>query len=114
MIATTKTGTITSTTTVVSPPPYIHLRVLTDAGIVLEEDEVVSIVAPGELGYLGILRNHAPLVTTLKPGTLTWRTPEGAQRTRLIGDGFLEIVRNRCTLLTSSVQEPSGSASHGR
>ena len=82
----------------------IRLRVLTDAGVALEED-AVSIVAPGEPGYLGILRNHAPLVTTLKPGTLTWRRPEGAQQARLIGDGFLEIVRNRCTVLTSTVKE---------
>ena len=84
----------------------IKLRVLTDAGVALEDD-AVSIVAPGEPGYLGIMKNHAPLVTTLKPGTLAWRTPDGAQRSRLIGAGFLEIVRNRCTVLTSTVKEPA-------
>jgi len=90
----------------------IRLRVLTDAGIALEDD-AVSITAPGEVGYLGILRNHAPLVTTLIPGKLTWRTPDGSPHTRHIGPGFLEIVRNRCTILTSSVQEPVGSPSRG-
>ena len=84
----------------------ILLRVLTQAGLAIEDD-AVSIIAPGEVGYLGILRNHAPLVTTLKPGTLTWRRPDGATRTRLIGDGLLEIAHNRCTLLTSSVSEPA-------
>ena len=80
----------------------IQLRVLTDAGVALE-DQAVSIVAPGAPGYLGLLPNHAPLVTTLGPGTLSWRTPDGTQQARRIGPGFLEIVRNRCTILTTEV-----------
>ena len=80
----------------------IRLKVLTDAGTSLEE-EAVSIRAPGELGYLGILHNHAPLVTTLAPGRVTWRTPSGAQHARLIDGGFLEIIRNECTILTHHV-----------
>ena len=87
----------------------ITLRVLTQAGPAIEDD-AVSIVAPGEIGYLGILRNHAPLVTTLKPGTLTWRRPDGQTHTRRIGDGLLEIAHNRCTLLTAFVSEPSPTA----
>lgn len=82
----------------------IRLRVLTDAGIALE-DEAVSVIAPGEPGYLGMLRNHAPLVTTLAPGRLRWRTPEGRTRAARIGAGLLEIFRNRLTILTDAVQE---------
>lgn len=84
----------------------LHLRVLTDAGVAVE-DEVVSIVAPGELGYLGILKNHAPLVTTLVPGHLSWRRPDGTLKQLEVGAGFLEIVRNRCTILTSDIKEPA-------
>jgi len=82
----------------------ITLRVLTETGIALE-DEAVSIVAPGELGYLGMLRNHAPLVTTLTPGKLTWRKPSGEVRTAHVGTGLLEILRNRLTILTDSLRE---------
>ena len=80
----------------------ITLRVLTSSGQAVE-DEAVSIIAPGEVGYLGILRNHAPLVTTLKPGTLTWRRPDGATRTRHIGNGLLEVQRNHVTILAETV-----------
>ncbi len=80
----------------------IQLRVLTDAGVALD-DEAVSIRAPGELGYVGILRNHAPMITTLKPGTLTWQRPDGERKTAQIGAGLLEIVKNRCTVLAASV-----------
>ena len=83
----------------------ITLRVLTQEGLVLE-DEAVSVIAPGEVGYLGMLRNHAPLVTTLVPGTLTWRSADGATRTRQIGAGLLEVVQNQITVLTDRVSEP--------
>ena len=82
----------------------IALTVLTEAGVAVE-DQAVSIVAPGAVGYLGILHNHAPLVTTLVPGRLRWRTPDGRQQIRLIGEGLLEIAKNRLTVLTSSVSE---------
>ena len=82
----------------------ITLRVLTQAGPAIE-DEAVSIIAPGEVGYLGILRNHAPLVTTLKPGTLTWRRPDGDQRAVRLGSGLLEVQRNHVTILTEEVSE---------
>ncbi len=87
----------------------IRLRVLTEAGVAIE-DQAVSIVAPGEVGYLGVLRNHAPLVTTLRPGTLSWKRSDGRRRALLVGTGLLEVARNRCTLLTNTVTESSAAA----
>lgn len=85
-------------------PNPITLRVLTDAGLAFE-DQAESVVAPGELGYLGILRNHAPLITTLQPGRLAWRTDAGQTHTRMIGDGLLEVQHNTVTILTKSLHE---------
>ncbi len=80
----------------------ITLRVLTHEGVALEET-ATSVIAPGAPGYLGMLRNHAPLVTTLQPGTLLWKRPTGERRTARIGSGLLEVVRNRITILTDTV-----------
>ena len=82
----------------------ITLRVLTQEGLALE-DEAVSVIAPGEPGYLGMLRNHAPLVTTLAPGQLIWRRTSGERHVRRIGAGLLEVVRNQITILTDSVAD---------
>jgi len=87
----------------------ILLRVLTEAGLAVEE-AATAIIAPGEAGYLGMLRNHAPLVTTLQPGTLTWRRASGERRTLHVGTGLLEIAHNHCTLLTSTVSEETSPA----
>ncbi len=40
------------------------LSVVTPEKVVFEKD-VTSIVAPGMIGYLGVLTNHAPLITCL-------------------------------------------------
>ncbi len=82
----------------------IQLRVVTNEGQAIA-DEAVSIRAPGGLGYLGILYNHAPLVTTIRAGQLTWRRPTGEIRSTRIGDGLLEVARNQCTVLTTAVSE---------
>jgi len=92
------------------------LRVLTDAGVALE-DSAVSIIAPGAEGYFGILRDHAPLLAALRPGRLTWRSSTGQTRTMQIGEGFLEVVKNRVTLLTSKLDaapaQPAEARGHG-
>ena len=85
----------------------IHLRVLTDAGIALDE-QADSIIAPGERGGVGFLTRHAPLVTTVRPGKLAWRTIEGRVRVAKVGAGLLEILRDRLTLLTDSVEMLEG------
>jgi F-type H+-transporting ATPase subunit epsilon len=83
----------------------INLRVLTSEGLEFE-DRAVSVIAPGGLGYLGMLRNHAPLVTTLAPGKLIWQRPSGERLAMRIGAGLLEVVKNQITVLTDSVLEP--------
>lgn len=71
--------------------------------------EVTSLVAPGELGYLGILSNHAPLVTALVPGKVTFRDPSGAtQVLQSLGEGLLEVQKNQAVLLLDDVREGAG------
>ncbi len=83
-----------------------RFRVLTPSSTALDED-VVSIVAPGEAGYLGVLADHAPLITTLRPGRLTVRTADGGERTWRIGAGVLRVGGNTAVLLTESFEGAS-------
>lgn len=91
----------------------ITLRVMTDTGVAIEE-QAVSVVAPGEIGYLGVLKNHAPLVTTLQPGRLTWRNASGQSRSVQVTEGLLEVSHNRLTVLTRTVSEVGPSHSEDR
>ena len=82
-----------------------HLRVLTPRRPLFEV-EAVSVIAPGSDGYLGILANHAPLITALVPGKLTIRNAEGLQTVFAVSSGFLEVSNNNVTMLVDAAELP--------
>ena len=66
-------------------------------------DEVSSVVAPGSAGQLGILPNHAPLLTSLKAGEL--RVLKGGEETDIaLSGGFLEVLQNVVTVLADTAE----------
>ena len=79
-----------------------NFKILTPNRKALDES-VVSIVAPGEEGYLGVLANHAPLITTLKRGTLTVKFDDGREDEYEISGGILKVAKNEAILLTESI-----------
>jgi F-type H+-transporting ATPase subunit epsilon len=71
----------------------------------LYESPAASLVVPAELGYMGILANHAPAMASLAPGRITVREPGGAIAAfSNLGRGFIEVKRNRATLLVERVE----------
>ena len=67
---------------------------------------VTSLVAPGALGYLGVLANHAPLVSTLVAGKVVYRGPSGsATALQSAGTGLLEVNHNKVTLLLDALSQ---------
>ena len=55
--------------------------------------EAEMIVATGELGELGIVPKHAPLITRLKPGKVVVTLPGGEKLDFAIAGGILEASR---------------------
>lgn len=67
----------------------------------LVDAEVTEVTAPGAFGEIGVLPDHAALVTVLEPGTLSFT--EGGRTSRLrIGSGFAEVRDNVMTVLADS------------
>lgn len=66
--------------------------------------EVDSVVAPGVAGQLGILPNHAPLMTTLQPGELLVRAGGGESFLALSG-GYLEVLGNTVIILADAAED---------
>ena len=85
------------------PNSSFSLRIVTPERVFFE-GPVVSIIAPGTSGYLGVLIDHAPLVTTVGKGKFTFRTEEGRIQRLKIDGGFLEVLDNEARLLTDSVE----------
>ena len=80
-----------------------RLCVLTGERTVLDET-VQSLIAPGTEGYLGVLRNHAALVTGLMPGRLTITDLSGKVEEYAVSGGFLEVRKNVATVLTDAIE----------
>lgn len=66
------------------------------------------VIATGTEGETGILPNHAPYLTTVRPGVLRANVVEGGQTKRLelaTGEGFLQVLPDRITLLVDAAFE---------
>src|SRR5216684_1874958 len=79
--------------------------------IVTPEKKVVDVAAteaqiPGKNGYLGVLPGHAPLITELAVGEITYRA--GAEEQRLaVAWGFAEVLPDRVTILAETAERPT-------
>ncbi|MCK4656646.1 MAG: F0F1 ATP synthase subunit epsilon [candidate division Zixibacteria bacterium] len=71
---------------------------------VLYEQEVQGIVVPGSEGYLGVLSNHAPLISSLAPGKITITESDEKQRIAAVSGGFIEVSDNVATILAETVE----------
>ena len=67
------------------------------------EGAVEYVQVPGSEGYLGVLANHAALVTALAEGTLTVRHAGGREEQLAVSGGFFEVSANRATVMADSV-----------
>ena len=68
------------------------------------EDEITSLIAPGSEGYLGVLTDHAPLITALVPGKLTVKDHDNQELFFSVGGGFMEVLKNQVTILAHSIE----------
>jgi F-type H+-transporting ATPase subunit epsilon len=80
----------------------VRLEIIT-AERVLFDSEVDAVVAPGAEGELGILPNHAALMTMLLPGELRYRISNEESYLAIMG-GFMEVVSNRVTVLADAAE----------
>ena len=64
-------------------------------------DEVDQVNAPGTEGDLGILYDHAPILTNLRSGQLSYEK-DGETVALVVSGGYLEVTDNRVTVLAET------------
>jgi F-type H+-transporting ATPase subunit epsilon len=85
-------------------PEAIELIVVTPERQLLRET-VVEVTLPGRDGELGILPGHAPLITELGIGELSYRTAASSQPLSLaVIRGFAEVLPDLVTLLAETAE----------
>jgi F-type H+-transporting ATPase subunit epsilon len=87
-------------------PESIELVIVTPERQLLRQI-VVEVTLPGGDGCLGILPGHAPLITELGIGELTYRGKGASEAGSLaIISGFAEVLGDRVTVLAETAERP--------
>src|ERR1035438_4963096 len=87
-------------------PDSIELIIVTPERQLLRET-VVEATLPGADGQLGILPGHAPLITELGIGELTYQAKNAsASEPIAVISGFAEVLGDRVTVLAETAERP--------
>ena len=81
-----------------------QLEIVTPSRL-LVKDAAEEAQIPGLSGYLGILPGHAPLITELAVGVLTYKA-SGATHTLSVAWGFMEVLPDKVTILAEAAERP--------
>jgi F-type H+-transporting ATPase subunit epsilon len=84
----------------------LDVEVLTPEGEVFD-GEVRQVSTRTEVGEIGILANHAPLLAALRPTVLRLHTGEGEPKRYAQAHGWLQVFGNRARLLVEEAIDPS-------
>ena len=78
--------------------------------------EATMVVVPGAEGDMGVLQDHAPTVTSLRPGVVSVTGSDG-DTSFFVAGGFAEVTAERCTVLAEEavpVEDIDASAAEER
>jgi F-type H+-transporting ATPase subunit epsilon len=81
----------------------LHLQIATPERQLVDES-VTQVEIPGKNGYLGILPEHAPLLSELGAGVLTYSGGNGADKVLAIEGGFVEVLNNEVRVLAERAE----------
>ncbi len=83
----------------------LKLEIVTPEKRVLDA-EVDSVTVPTASGEAGILQSHAPLISALKPGVLSYAV-KGATDKLAISGGFVEVNSDTVSVLVDTAEMPA-------
>jgi F-type H+-transporting ATPase subunit epsilon len=81
----------------------LQVEIVTGERVILTEDDVDMVVAPGSDGSLGILPHHAPLITTLAAGELRVKKG-GREESIIVFGGFMEVTPDKVIVLADTAE----------
>ena len=77
------------------------VEIISPAGSIMRS-ETTQVVLPSYEGEIGILKDHIPLITFLRPGIIKI---DGSQKIFFVEDGTVEFANNSLLILTSTAKE---------
>ena len=70
----------------------------------LLSEEVDMVIVPGAEGDFGVLGDHSPVISTVRPGTITVYEGSNVSDRIFVAGGFAEVTSERCTVLAEEAE----------
>ncbi|PTS93339.1 ATP synthase F1 subunit epsilon [Pedobacter sp. HMWF019] len=67
------------------------------------EGEVTAVTVPGTMGSFQILKDHAPIISTLEDGPVTVKSNKAEDEIFVIKGGVVEVLKNKIIVLAEGV-----------
>jgi len=83
----------------------VQFELVTPERLLLSE-MVEMVVVPGTEGNFGVLPGHAPLISSIRPGTIDVYEGQTVTRRIFIVSGIAEVTPERCTVLADEALRP--------
>ncbi|MEY5068864.1 MAG: hypothetical protein RLZ47_726 [Bacteroidota bacterium] len=69
------------------------------------EGDINSVTVPGTAGAFEVLKDHAPIISTLESGKVIVRTSDNQANTFHIKGGVVEVIQNKVIVLADGLSE---------
>jgi len=76
----------------------MNFELVSPEKLLLSQDAEM-VVVPGSEGDLGVLAGHAPVISELRPGTISVFDGNSVTARLFVGGGFVEVTADRCAVL---------------
>jgi F-type H+-transporting ATPase subunit epsilon len=83
----------------------VQFELVTPERLLLSE-MVEMVVVPGTEGNFGVLPGHAPLISSIRPGTIDVYESQRVTRRIFVVSGIAEVTPERCTVLADEALSP--------
>jgi F-type H+-transporting ATPase subunit epsilon len=83
----------------------VQFELVTPERLLLSE-MVEMVVVPGTEGNFGVLPGHAPLISSIRPGTIDIYEGQTIARRIFVVSGIAEVTPERCTVLADEARPP--------
>ena len=82
----------------------MYIEIITPDNLIYSGN-IISVKLPGSEGSFGVLKNHAPIISSLTTGEIKVVDEHKATHTFRTSGGVVEVLNNKVTVLTEKAEE---------
>ena len=79
------------------------IEIISPEKVIFSDDKVLEVILPSYEGEIGILKDHIPIISFLRPGIIKILKSSENVESFFVQDGIIEFYNNNLTILSSNI-----------